>query len=62
VEAKTLMQISEKFCEVCALKFASFSLSQNRSALFVGPAITFTITFGAPPKFHCVFCFACLRA
>jgi len=26
VEAKTLMQTTKKFCEVCTLKFASFSL------------------------------------
>ena len=42
VEAKNLMQISKKFCEVFALKI-SFLCPQSCSTLFVGRACIFII-------------------
>jgi len=42
------MQTKEKFCEVFALKFASFLCLQNRSALFAGRASTFMVC--SPPN------------
>jgi len=55
VEARIVMQTSEKLCEVCALKLASFSLSQNCSALFVGRAST--INFCRSTRFSLCFLF-----
>jgi len=57
VEAKNLMQTSAKFCDVFALRFASFSLSTNYSALYVGRASTF---INYRPTTHSL-CFAYLR-
>jgi len=37
VEAKNLMQTREKFCEVCALKFASFPLSTKSFGVICRP-------------------------
>jgi len=36
VETKNLMQTSTQFCKVFGLRFVSFSLSTNCSALYVG--------------------------
>jgi len=52
VKAKPFTQASEKFCEVCALKFASFSLSQNCSALFFGSGVTDRGRGCAPPPWQ----------
>jgi len=50
VEAKSLMQTREKFCEVFALKFASFVHKIVRCYLSVVQAL---LSFAAPPNFFC---------
>jgi len=56
MELKNLMQTTENFCEVFALKFSSFSLSTVSRCLSV---VQVLLSTAAAPNFHC--CFAYLR-